>query len=141
MAILPSEPGLEVTIQANGGNLPEFDVDDTLLHENDRDQDDTPPEKKLKRYVEALLGSTFSIQFVLDDSFSARPDVSIAVALDEKDIHVPHCSISINEETHKEIWVVKGNQSTQNGKNYIQLLQFSELATSEIKYLSKIELS
>lgn len=132
MAILPSEPGLEVTIQANGGNLPEFDVDDALLHESDRDEDDTPPEKKLKRYVEAPLGSTFSIQFTLDHSFSTRPDVSIAVALDEKDVHVPHYSVSIDEETHKEIWVVKGNQSVQNGRNYIQLLQFSELATSEM---------
>lgn len=47
MAILSSGPGLEVTIQANGGNLPEFNVDDTALHKSDCDQDDTPPEKKL----------------------------------------------------------------------------------------------
>jgi hypothetical protein len=138
MAILPSEPGLEVTIQANGGNLPEFDVDDALLHESDRDEDDTPPDKKLKRYIEAPLGSKFSIQFTLDGSFSTRPDVSIAAALDEKDIHVPYCSVSIDDDTHKEIWVVNGNQSAQNGRNYIQLLQFSELATSEmILHLSR----
>jgi hypothetical protein len=59
MAVLSSGPGLAVTIQANGGNLPKFDVDDAVLDESDRDQDDTPPEKKLKRYVEAPLGSTF----------------------------------------------------------------------------------
>ena len=52
MAILPSRPGIEITVKCNGANLQEYE-----------DDDDDPQPDVVTKYVEAVSGAEFGVQW------------------------------------------------------------------------------
>ena len=104
------EPNGASTIQANGGNLPEFDVDDALLHESDRDEDDIPPEKKLKRYVTSSPGSLGKIAIVV----GVRSQGLIIVVVSRRDMEMEYTRW---EQAKWGLYKFRSDQGERQGSN------------------------
>jgi hypothetical protein len=73
MAVLDDIPGLDVRIHVNGSPLVEYDDDDS-----------EPAPKKVTKYIEAISGARFDVQYEFKESFRAKDGIVAEVYVDGK---------------------------------------------------------
>jgi hypothetical protein len=75
MTVLDNVPGLEVTVQVNGSSLQEYNDDDS-----------EPAPKSVTKYIEAISGAQFRVQYEFKESFRTKNGILTDIYIDGKDI-------------------------------------------------------
>ncbi|KAF9693595.1 hypothetical protein EKO04_008533 [Ascochyta lentis] len=118
MAVLPSQPGIEVSVVCNGAPLHEYD-----------DDEDAPIDTVVTKYVEAVSGAEFGVRWTITQpwpkfsllfyAYVDRKLVNDAFATQEH-FKEPSCSTTI-----------KGADSMVNGQRFLHKFCFAALTVDD----------
>lgn len=114
MAILPTRPGVKITVVCNGAPLQKYDDDD----------EETQP-NVVSKYIEAISGAEFGVQWEI---FSPWPPYTILFEywLDQKKISGKYCKPAFFQHP-VYIYLEEGASTVPNGQTYLHKFAFAAL--------------
>ncbi|KAF2622226.1 hypothetical protein BU25DRAFT_415384 [Macroventuria anomochaeta] len=118
MAILPSQPGIKISIVCNGAILQEYE-----------DDDEEPNHAVVSKYIEAVSGAEFGIRW---DVSSPWPPYTILFKyyLDQKKASDRYCRLE-NFKHPSYIYTEEGATSMVNGQGYLHRFAFAALTVDD----------
>jgi hypothetical protein len=118
MAILPSRPGIEITVKSNGAALQEYE-----------DDDDDPQPNVVTKYVEAVSGAEFGVQWEIT---SPWPPYTILFEywLDQKKVSGKYCQqIYYGRPCYSHL--EEGALAVVNGQEFMHKFAFAALTVGK----------
>lgn len=131
MAIHPNVPGLTVSIDVAGQDLPEYDGGDAQEASS----------ATVVKYIEAISGAEFGIAFRFDNHVFPFADHAIAVSVfcdgngASRKLFAPKTTVSGARN-----FIRDHVEERMNGDNVYRALMFSDLETSECARLQTLQL-
>lgn len=116
MAILPFRPGIEISIVCNGAVLREYDDDD---------DDEDLPAAVISKYVEAVSGAEFGIQWKISPPWPPYT-VLFECWLDQKKASGKFCKPAFFKYP-SYIYTEEGATTVLNGQSYLHRFAFAAL--------------
>jgi hypothetical protein len=132
MAVLPSLPGIEVTVCVNKVPLKEY-FDDEPSENPGRHRDSLAP-RIVSKYIEAITDQEFTLHFRVAKPYDVdSPSLVFSTSVDGKNISSTLFRLSKHESItplEKDTLGVKSYNS-ETGKSTFQALKFSRISTSK----------
>jgi hypothetical protein len=114
MVILPSRPGINITVKCNGASLQEYE---------DEDEDAQP--NVVTKYVEAISGAEFGVQWEIAAPWPAYT-VLFDIYIDQKWVTGRFCK-QVHFKPPKCIHLEEGALSVVNGQGFLHKFAFAAL--------------
>jgi hypothetical protein len=119
MAILPSRPGIKISVMCNGAPLQEYEDDDA------DDQDGTV----VSNYIEAVSGAEFGVQWEITSPWPPHT-ILFEYWLDQKKVSGKYCK-QVYFRHPAYVYLEEGASTVVDGQTYLHKFAFAALTVGE----------
>lgn len=118
MAILPSHPGIKISIVSNEAVLQEYEDDDGDAQPN-----------VVNRYIEAISGADFGIRYHISEPWPPYT-ILLKYCIDQKRVGSEYAKLELHKPA-PYVYTKEGARSVVNGERFLHKFCFAALTIGE----------